>query len=79
MELHCPFCGIRAVSEFTFRSLAPERGGQSAWALVYERVNDPNYSREYWQHVAGCRAWLLVTRNPSSDCVYHVRLLADEG
>jgi len=79
MELHCPFCGIRDVSEFNFRSVAPERKEQSACALIYERLNDPNHSLEYWQHVEGCRAWLLITRNPSSGRVHDVGLLVHEA
>jgi len=79
MELRCPFCGIRAVSEFNFRSVAPERKEQPASALVYERVNNPDCSLEYWQHVEGCRAWLLITRNPSSGRVDDVRFLVHEA
>jgi sarcosine oxidase subunit delta len=79
VDLHCPFCGIRDASEFSFRSLVPDRRERSAHALVYERVNDPNYSYEYWQHVHGCRAWLLITRNPSNGHVYNVRLLAHDA
>jgi sarcosine oxidase delta subunit len=30
---------------------------------------------EEWQHVAGCRAWLLIDRNPSTGVVCSVALL----
>ena len=43
---------------------------------VYERINRLAVSMEHWQHVHGCRAWLLVRRNPSDGSVLDVRLLA---
>jgi methylglutamate dehydrogenase subunit B len=75
MEIRCPHCGSRDVQEFVFRRLV-EEAGDSAFAAVYERTNASDDSREYWQHVLGCRVWLVVRRNPSTDEVRDVRLLA---
>jgi sarcosine oxidase delta subunit len=36
-------------------------------------------SVEYWQHERGCRAWLVVRRNPSTARIVDVRLLAGSG
>jgi heterotetrameric sarcosine oxidase delta subunit len=64
MQLHCPFCGPRQVEEFHCRGMVPEN--TDAVSEVYERVNRTDKSAEYWQHDKGCRAWLLIQRNPST-------------
>lgn len=73
-RLSCPFCGARELEEFVFHKTLPEPGA-SDYAAVYERANRLEDSREYWQHVHGCRAWLLVRRNPSSGAVLAIELL----
>ena len=78
MDLHCPFCGRREIEEFRFRTLIADPTSDSAYSCLYQRVNDPVRSVEYWQHVHGCRAWLLVTRNPTSGEIESVRSLADD-
>ena len=84
----CPFCGLRPLEEFLFRKTVPNVGtgsgvgvgadadaGASAYAQVYLRVDSAERSVEEWQHVAGCRAWLVVDRNPSKGVVRSVALL----
>ena len=73
-RLSCPFCGARELAEFHFHKTAPEPGA-SDYSAVYERVNRPDRSTEYWQHRHGCRAWLRVERNPSTGVVHRVELL----
>ena len=73
-QLACPFCGPRELREFEFRKTLPEPGG-TPFARVYERVDRPALSVEHWQHVEGCRAWLLVRRNPSTGAVLELELL----
>lgn len=73
-RLACPFCGARELEEFVFHKTLAEPGS-SAFAEVYERRNRLDSSVEHWQHVAGCRGWLLVRRNPSSGEVLDVKLL----
>jgi len=81
MLLSCPWCGPRELEEFRFRCVATQardatgRGTPSSYAAVYERTNAPDSSTEYWQHDRGCRAWLVVQRNPSTAQVLAVRLL----
>lgn len=72
--LTCPFCGVRELHEFHFRTTLPEPDA-SPYAQVYERANRADASVEHWQHVHGCRAWLLVRRDPSSGTVVEMRLL----
>ena len=92
MLLSCPWCGPRELEEFRFRSIVmgdrmPTIGGAGddgcssatdAYARVYERTNVTDSSVEYWQHERGCRAWLVVRRNPSTAEVLDVRMLAAE-
>lgn len=74
-RLHCPFCGARELREFEFHKTLPSAGGSSAFERTYERVAELDRSLEHWQHVGGCRAWLLVERNPSTGAVRDIRLL----
>jgi sarcosine oxidase subunit delta len=77
MLLDCPFCGPRELDEFRFRTAETDAASpRSAYALVYERDNVSGSSREYWQHERGCRAWLVVQRNPSTAEILDVQLLA---
>ena len=48
----------------------------TAVGRVYERVDDTGNSVEHWQHERGCRAWLIVTRDPSTARVLEIRPLA---
>jgi sarcosine oxidase delta subunit len=41
-------------------------------------VSRTEESLEHWQHVFGCRAWLWVRRNPSTNDVQEVRCLGDQ-
>jgi methylglutamate dehydrogenase subunit B len=74
-RLDCPFCGPRELREFEFRKTLPADSAGNAYQQTYERVASVELSIEHWQHVAGCRGWLLVHRNPSTNEVLTVRLL----
>jgi sarcosine oxidase delta subunit len=74
-NLTCPFCGSRALREFEFHKTLPANAHGSAYERTYERVASLEHSLEHWQHVEGCRGWLLVHRNPSTGEVIDVRLL----
>ena len=75
MPLVCPFCGPRALREFVFHKTLPTNAQHRAYERTYERVASLENSVEHWQHVEGCRGWLLVQRNPSTGQVIDVRLL----
>jgi sarcosine oxidase subunit delta len=72
-RLVCPFCGPRELREFLFHKTLP-CGAETAYARTYERVDRPELSVEYWQHIEGCRGWLKVERNPSSGLVLKMEL-----
>lgn len=79
MRISCVNCGDRGNQEFTyFGDATVERPLQSAdqpldeptmrrWHdYVYLRDNPDGAHRELWQHVGGCRAWLVITRHMST-------------
>ena len=70
-QLHCPFCGARELQEVEFRKTRANVT-TSEFSKVYLRVDSTDLSVEYWQHVQGCRAWLLVERNPSTGAVLSI-------
>ncbi|HEY0747879.1 MAG TPA: sarcosine oxidase subunit delta [Steroidobacteraceae bacterium] len=69
MRIPCPFCGERDLSEFSYLGDAarqPDLGADLAEPLfkaVYLRDNPAGPHEELWQHLFGCRSWLIVTRN----------------
>ncbi|MEM6616032.1 MAG: sarcosine oxidase subunit delta [Pseudomonadota bacterium] len=70
MRIPCPHCGPRDIREFSYRGEVPtprpdpQGSSPDDWCdYVYRRTNSPDVIREYWQHVMGCRQWLIVTRN----------------
>ena len=64
----CPVCGLRDHSEFTYYRPAGEAPGldarQQDWVqYLFIRENAKGPVREYWQHLQGCRLWLIVERD----------------
>jgi len=74
MLIPCPFCGPCEHSEFAYggdATVRRPRQAAPAWgpdwqAYVYQRPNPRGPHQEYWQHVAGCRQWLVVSRDTLS-------------
>ncbi|MBS0388666.1 MAG: sarcosine oxidase subunit delta [Proteobacteria bacterium] len=75
-RLVCPFCGARELQEFEFHKTLPAVGADGEFERTYLRVADAQLSMEHWQHVGGCRSWLLVRRNPSTGAVLAIEALA---
>jgi methylglutamate dehydrogenase subunit B len=68
MLIPCPHCGLRPVEEFTFLGDAkpqrPTSDDMDRWFdYVYLRDNPKGAIDEYAHHSAGCRAWLVVSRD----------------
>jgi methylglutamate dehydrogenase subunit B len=82
VRIVCPCCGERGVEEFSFGGDAsvvrPEDSDVGAFAdYVYLRENPQGPHREYWHHAAGCRAWLVVTRDTRTHEIAGVALARD--
>jgi heterotetrameric sarcosine oxidase delta subunit len=68
--IHCPHCGPRDHSEFSYEGDAtlkrpdPATATGTDWTdYIYLRENPKGKHQELWQHVAGCRAFLRVERD----------------
>jgi len=74
MRILCPVCGGRDYTEFRYggdatKSRPPhESGSLEAWHdYVFLFENPKGLHREYWQHVLGCRRWVIVERNTATN------------
>lgn len=70
LRINCPVCGIRDETEFTYGADAsivrPDMAESEVniWLdYVFNRDNPRGAHQEYWQHVQGCRQWLVLERN----------------
>ncbi len=81
MRIDCPCCGLRSLGEFAYGGDATRvRPGldvtdpEPFQAYVYDRANPKGEHREYWQHVGGCRHWMIVTRDTVTHAISGVEL-----
>jgi sarcosine oxidase subunit delta len=71
----CPTCGERPVSEFRFGGELPHvpdlitdpEARNLDWVWMQDNVDGVNTER--WFHAAGCRRWLTLRRDTSTDRV----------
>jgi methylglutamate dehydrogenase subunit B len=81
MRIPCPFCGVRDLSEFSYRGAvtAPRPDTRAADAeaqfvdWVYLRTNPAGEHEEYWYHAFGCRSWLIVCRDTRTHVIATAR------
>ena len=73
LRIECPCCGLRDHDEFRYGGDASiarpshENEDIEAWyRYVFMRANPKGQHREYWQHVSGCRQWLVVGRDTAN-------------
>ena len=68
MRLPCPWCGERDLSEFSYGGDATLRrpaddAPLEEWVdYVFFRDNPRGRHHEHWQHLQGCRAWIVIER-----------------
>lgn len=86
MRISCPCCGPRDHAEFAYGGDAsdprppPDDDDFDRWFdHVYLRDNPRGPHSEYWQHVGGCREWLIVRRDTLTHQVHAVGLAAETG
>ena len=90
MRIPCPFCGPRGNEEFSYLgdatvqrpaadpALPLDDTARQQWVdYVYLRDNPVGTHRELWQHVSGCRAWLVVTRDVRTHAILGVEPARD--
>ena len=81
MRIPCPHCGPRDYSEFRYggdaskQRPAHDSADLQQWHdYVYLFDNPKGPHREYWQHVLGCRQWLILERNTATNAVGRCQL-----
>jgi methylglutamate dehydrogenase subunit B len=84
LRISCPFCGPRDLQEFVYLGDARGRRSdvgalQSMIDYVYLRDNPAGLHREYWQHVFGCRSWLIVARDTRTHEIESVEYASVRG
>ena len=76
LRIPCPHCGERDYTEFRYGGDATkarpehESADLRAWydyVFVFDNPKGPH--REYWQHLHGCRRWLVLERDTATNLV----------
>ena len=79
IRIDCPFCGLRDHSEFSYGGDAsieypPLDAPVKDWHdAVFLRENICGRQSETWQHVQGCRMWLVIERDTMTHEIYSIR------
>lgn len=79
IRIPCPFCGPRDHSEFTYGGdgsieyPALDAPKEDWHDVIFLRDNICGVQLESWQHVHGCRMWLLVERDTLTHEIQSVR------
>jgi heterotetrameric sarcosine oxidase delta subunit len=70
LRIVCPCCGPRDHDEFRYggdasvtRPAHDDPTFEAWYRYVFVRKNPVGPHLEYWQHVMGCRQWLIVERD----------------
>ncbi|MGI9387173.1 MAG: sarcosine oxidase subunit delta [Methyloligellaceae bacterium] len=80
MRILCPICGERNHSEFSYGGdgsieyPALDASTEDWLNAVFQRQNICGVQTETWQHVSGCRTWLLVERDTLTHKIHSVRV-----
>ena len=80
LHIDCPWCGLRAESEFSYggeahiaRPADPYALSDDQWAdYLFNRSNPKGLHREQWCHSHGCRCWFNVERDTVSNRIVSV-------
>ena len=75
LEIKCPFCGIRDITEFSYhgeahivRPINSHELTDEEWGdYVFFRHNTKGVIAERWSHDHGCRRWFNCLRNTITD------------
>lgn len=79
MQLACPWCGHRNVSEFRYMGELLDRPDPATttreeWrSYLYMRRNPAGRLEEGWYHRAGCRQFFEAVRDTTNNTVFETR------
>lgn len=84
MQIPCPHCGPRAQAEFTYErtvdSVVPlDAAPEAAMKTLFTRNNPRGPDQEIWRHSYGCRAWMVMTRDRTTNEITAVRAAGPEA
>lgn len=84
IQLTCPHCGERNVSEFRYggeynpRPKSPNEVDDQEWAnFLFMRDNILGVQLEWWYHRAGCGSWFVAERHTKRNEVLRTFLFGD--
>ena len=71
LQIQCPYCGLRAESEFAYegeggiaRPLQTHELSDAQWGdYVFMRRNPKGLHHEQWRHASGCGKWFNALRD----------------
>jgi heterotetrameric sarcosine oxidase delta subunit len=77
IQINCPNCGVRNVSEFRFggeynprpKAMMMDVSNKEWTDYVFLRENRVGVQKEWWYHRTGCGAWFLAERHTKSNKV----------
>ena len=78
LRIKCPWCGVRNEDEFSYGGDATverpaDDASQDDWYdYVYTRSNPAGRHHEYWHHINGCRAWILLERDTRTHEIFSI-------
>ena len=80
LQINCPWCGVRAETEFTcggeggiVRPTATETLTDEQWGdYVFMRKNPKGVHYERWMHAKGCRRYFYAARDTVTHEIYAV-------
>ena len=81
LQIPCPHCGTRDYTEFEYggsaaRSRPTDDEGWQEYLYLRENPDGPH--SEHWFHRHGCRSWLTVERDTSTNVITGVGRPAGE-
>jgi sarcosine oxidase subunit delta len=86
LRIPCPVCGRRDETEFTYggdatvKRPAMSEGATGPWLeYVFQRDNPRGPHKEYWQHIHGCRQWLVLERDTLTHAIGSCHLARDQA
>jgi heterotetrameric sarcosine oxidase delta subunit len=85
LKIPCPNCGERYYTEFRYGGDATKRrpapgADMKTWHdYVFLFANPKGAHCEYWQHVLGCRQWLVLERDTATNRVGRARLAGERA
>ena len=82
LVITCPHCGPRNSNEFSFGDELAARPGPetdvAAWRdYLYMKRNVAGWQPEQWFHVSGCRRFLIIERDTTTNEIRSVADVAD--